>query len=112
MTNREKRNMERFGLKLSAMVTGLGDSDNYPLELTTNDICAGGAFFKTDNPLPVGADVKIDLTLPWDKFKDLKANEIRVKVTGAVLRSTPEGMAVVFDKGFEIVPVKNEDEDS
>lgn len=112
MSDYEKRTMERFGLQLSALITGLGADHESPVELTTNDICAGGAFFKTDNPLPVGSDVSINLVLPLDKFQELKASEIKVKVTGLVLRSTPEGMAVVFDKGFEIVPLNDPPEDT
>lgn len=119
MNNPEKRNMERFSIQLNANLIKLSKDGeisqppelNAPLELSTplalstNDICAGGAFFKTDSPLPVGSDVEVDLVLPFETLKALSSDQIRVRVTGAVLRSNAEGMAVVFDKGFEIIPI-------
>jgi len=46
--------------------------------------------------------------LPLDKLKRLAADADHafIKVSGKVLRSGPRGMAICFDKGYEIRPHK------
>lgn len=111
MSGMEKRTMERFGLELPARLTRADALDNEhseSMELITSDICAGGAYFHTDVPLPVGTDVKIDIVLPIDEIKKIKTKKALVKVTGAVLRATEDGMAICFDKNFEITSIPND----
>lgn len=51
----EKRRLERFELKVSARIEGVGKKIKKDvLHLVTSDICAGGAFFDTDRSLPEG----------------------------------------------------------
>ena len=105
----EKRRLERFDLKIPARLECLlGDEEGETLDLLTSDICAGGAFFHTDEPLPEGTQVKIDLVLPLEKIKKLAADcdHAFIKVTGTVLRAEAKGMAICFDKGYEIRPHK------
>ena len=101
-----KRRMERFDLELPARVTkakeGQGDEN---LDLLTSDICAGGAFFQTDQPLPLGTEVKIDLVLPLDELKKIEGKKALIKVSGAVIRITGDGMAICFEEGFKISSV-------
>jgi hypothetical protein len=109
MATEEKRTLERFDLKIPAKIECvLGDDDQQTLDLMTSDICAGGAFFHTEAPLPLGTEVKIDLVLPLRKLKQLTADADHafIKVSGKVLRSGPRGMAICFDKGYEIHPHK------
>jgi hypothetical protein len=105
MTRIEKRKMERFSLKLPAKLAWTG-KDNKPehLEQVTSNICAGGAFFETQKPLSVGTDVKINIILPLEKFKNLKLKRSHIRVSGSVIRTDQQGMAVCFDKKFHIVP--------
>ena len=109
MTEIEKRKMERFNLKLPAKLTWTG-KDNKPesLEQLTSNICAGGAFFQTQKPLSVGTDLKINIILPLERFKNLKIKRSHIRVSGSVIRTDQLGMAVCFDKKFHIVPNKME----
>ena len=101
----EKREMKRFSLKLPALISVMDEDGNQrALEVMVSNICSGGAFFKTDNPLSVGTDVKMDLILPPDKFKKYGGKRSRVDVSGSVIRTNDQGMAVFFDKNFQISP--------
>lgn len=103
---REKRNLERFDLKVLARIEGEPDRDI--LELMTSDICAGGAFFHTDQSLPEGTKVRIDLLLPLEHLKKMVADydHAHIQLTGTVLRKEPQGMAVCFNKEYSIRPRK------
>jgi len=75
----EKRKMERFDLNLPALLSIKAESGNTrAFEFMIRDICAGGAFFKTDTPFSVGTDVKMDLIIPLDKLKSGKNNRSRI----------------------------------
>ena len=98
----EKHNMERFDLKLPALLSIKAESGyTRAFEFMIRDICAGGAFFKTDNPFSVGTDVKMDLIIPLDKFG---SNRSRIDVSGSVIRTEKHGIAVCFDKKYSISP--------
>ena len=102
----EKRNMERFDLKLPALLSIKAESGyTRAFEFMIRDICAGGAFFKTESPLSVGTDVKMDLIIPLDKFKSGENNRSRIDVSGSVIRKESQGMAVCFDKKYSISPL-------
>jgi c-di-GMP-binding flagellar brake protein YcgR len=107
MRAEEKRKLERFDLKIPAKIAAVtGEEERETLDLMTSDICAGGAFFHTDTPLPEGTQVRIDLVLPLEKLRKLAADcdHAYIKVTGTVLRKESKGMAICFDKGYEIRP--------
>jgi len=102
----EKRRMERFDLKLPALLSMMDESGNRrAVEFMISNICAGGAFFKTDNPLSVGTDVKMDLILPLVKFNKTETKRSRAHVSGSVIRTESIGMAVCFDKKYSISPL-------
>jgi hypothetical protein len=101
----EKREMERFDLELPALLSMMDESGNQrAVEFMISNICAGGAFFKTDEPLSIGTEVKMDLILPLDKFKKFGRKRSHVDVSGSVIRTDEQGMAVCFDKKYRIMP--------
>lgn len=102
----EQRKMERFNLQLPATLTLARDkSECDVMELLTSDVCAGGAFFETNQPLPLGTEVSIDLVLPLDELKKLQAGKAHIKLSGAVIRIEERGMAICFEEGFKIRPL-------
>jgi hypothetical protein len=104
---KEKRTLQRFDLEIPAKIESTtSGQEKRLLNLLTSNICSGGAFFHTTQPLPEGTQVKIDLVLPLDKLKQLKddCKQAYIKVTGRVLRSESEGMAILFDKDYLIRP--------
>ncbi len=105
MIESDRRKMERFDLELSAKLTWTGkDKDHESTELMTSNICAGGVFFKTNKPLTVGTDVKLAVIPPSDKFKNVKDKISHIDVSGSVTRTDQQGMAICFDKKYEILP--------
>lgn len=101
----EKREMERFHLELPALLSMMDESGNQQaLEFMISNICAGGAFFKTHEPLPLNTDVKMDLILPLDNAKKIEGKKSRVDISGSVIRINEFGMAVCFDKKYRILP--------
>ena len=101
----ERRRLERFDLELPAAIEFMNlEYEKRLINLMTTNICSGGAYFHTTQPLPKGAQVKIDLVLPLDKLRKLKKEheEAYIKVTGTVLRTESEGMAICFGKNYQI----------
>ena len=69
----ERRNLERFDLKIPARVQAMVlEQEHETQELLTTNVCSGGAFFQTPQPLPKGTEVKVDLTISLSKLKALK----------------------------------------
>ena len=104
----EKRVYERFDLKVPARlgIVGSDRGEADEVSLTTVNICAGGAFFITETPLPQGTRVKMDFVLSIEKLKELLDSHCRIKVRGEVIRTDQSGIAVRFDEDYEIIPVK------
>ena len=102
---REKRKMARFNLQLptSVSVSGKGKAQT-PIALVSRNICAGGGFFETDKPFPLGTKLKIEVLLAHRYMKKEGGNEAIVKVDGFVARSNEISMAIHFDAHFEILP--------
>ena len=97
--------MERFNLELPAKLTWTGkDKEHESTELLTSNICAGGAFFKTNKPLTVGTDVKSAIILPLDKFENVKNKISHIDISGSVTRTDQQGMAICFDKKYKSFP--------
>jgi hypothetical protein len=74
------------------------------MELLTHNVCAGGAFFKTGKPLSVGTDLKINLIVPLDRITNLEGKQSCIGVSGSVIRTEDQGMAVCFGKKYRIKP--------
>jgi hypothetical protein len=101
----EKRRLERFDLVMPAAIEFVNEHHNERIiNLLTTNICSGGAYFHTNQPLPEGTQVKLDLVLPLENLRKLKKEHKKafIKVTGKVLRTEEEGMAICFDKDYQI----------
>ena len=109
-TMEERRQLERFDLRLPAeieVVSRVPGLINEKLSLQTENICSGGAFFHTPSPLPEGTQVKIDMRLNFRRLRNMENRHPLVKVKGSVLRSEPTGMAIQFDRGYDITLSSN-----
>ena len=106
----ERRQLERFQLRLPAkleVVSRVAGLEKEKLSLHTENICSGGAFFHTPNPLPEGIQVKIAMRINFRSLKALEKRRPLIKVKGSVLRSEPTGMAIQFDRGYKITLPSN-----
>jgi hypothetical protein len=106
VTEIERRKMERFSLEVPALLSVL-DKSGQPiaLEVMTNNICAGGAFFITNTHMPVGTDVEMDLILSLKANDQIEDKKTRIDVSGRVIRTDERGVAVCFDKKYNISPL-------
>ncbi len=90
----------RFELDIPADLTVMnGDRESVIRSLITDDLSAAGSFFKTDDPLPLGTQVQMDIILPLKDIEDLqvKRSHARLKVVGLVVRTSESGMALKFE---------------
>ncbi len=104
--------VERFDLQLEAFVSLPGSASQDESEsLVTRDISMCGAFLKTDNPLPVGSKVCVDMILTLGGQEKQNAQKAWIKASGKVLRTDTEGMAVGFDDQSRILPLSKEEDE-
>jgi len=104
--NQEKRNFTRFQRQVPAQLQALNisteqnDKTHY---LMTKDLCAGGAFLMTKNPLDTGTEVLVEIALPMENGLSFDTdNHCFIKVKGSVVRAESTGMALSFQKNFKI----------
>jgi hypothetical protein len=95
----ERRTLQRFTLRLQAILKELRDRES-SVELFTRDISSDGAFLLTDSPLPLDSDVEVTLFLPAGEIRKSK-----IRVDGRVVRAEREGIAVRFDSRYSFTPV-------
>ena len=101
---RDNRKLERYSLNIPTRIRPRRPDDAESLfELCTCNVCAGGAFFSTVPPLPEGTQVSIEMLLPVDRLKLVETicGAVRVTISGRVLRSGQDGMAVKFDQNYK-----------
>jgi len=99
----EHRKLERFPLHYDASLLVSKDTQDLAvLQLQTENICAGGAYLKSGNPLPIGTNVDIEFLMPLGELMNMPNKETYVKVAGTIIRSSEDGIAIVFEEGFQI----------
>lgn len=101
--------MERFDLDVPALVVlknNNSTTSKTEVELRTKNICAGGAFLITTDPFQIGTKVDIDVRLSLFDNSVEKEKKSAVQLSGSVIRTDAYGMAVKFDKKFQIFPVE------
>lgn len=108
MQVKERRKLQRFDLEVPAKIEVMDSGQEKEIvNLLTSNICSGGAFFHTPEPLPEGTQIRLDLVLPLDKLRELKndSKHAYIKVTGTVLRAESMGMAICFNEDYQIMPL-------
>jgi hypothetical protein len=105
MSGDDRRRLERFNLGLPSQLSVDSGPNQQVLDLLTRDISSDGAYFHTELPLPIGTEVKIDLIISLDELKKLESRKALIKVSGEVVRSEKNGMAICFDKDYKITPI-------
>jgi hypothetical protein len=98
--------MDRFSLELPAWISVINESKKLrTFEVITGNICAGGAFLRTDQPLSVGTIIAMKLIINLGNNPKMQNQRSRIDVSGSVIRTESKGMAVCFDKRYHISPV-------
>jgi len=118
MQGKERRTHERFSIQIQTKMTAETLSGKTPMmEFLTADISAGGAFIRTDHPLPLVSKVRLEFllsledlqtlkfVLSLDTLKAWKGKRVWVSATGIVTRSVSDGMGIMFDENYQISPM-------
>ena len=103
---KERRHYERFPLTFSARMETITSGKKQVFELKTRDISSSGAFLYTPEPFPTGTRFKIDFTVSNERVRELTGVKSLIECEGVVVRSTPEGAAICFDKECQIMSLK------
>ena len=105
MIESNRRKMERFDLKLPAELFWTGkDNEQESMKLMTSNVCAGGAYLNTKNPLPKETPVKLNITLQFDRLHKSGPRLSIIDVLGYVVRTDHQGMAICFNRNYKIFP--------
>lgn len=118
--SQERREQERFFLNLQARVTSrfTDDAATDSIEMLAANISAGGAFLRTERPMPMASRVQVEFLLSFEDLKKLKfilsvqtlkqltSQQVWVKATGVVIRQEEGGVGVIFDQNYQFSPMQ------
>lgn len=100
---RDKRSMERFDLNLPAVIAFENETGEMSHQkVVAKNVCAGGSYCATGSTLPRGTEVKLDLIVSLEKINNLDVRKSHIAVSGRVIRSDKEGIAICFNKQYHI----------
>ncbi len=96
------RQFERFPLTLPVRVETHISDKKQVFDLKTRDISASGVFLYTLKSFSKGTNFKLNLTVPNERIKKVTGAHSLIDCEGSVVRSTPSGVGVQFDKDCRI----------
>lgn len=102
----ERRKLKRYKLNIPTLIELNNEKCHVLFDMSTSNISAVGAFFHTKNALPTGNLVKLTFKIHSDKLKELTGAQGFVKIKGRVVRSDHTGMAVHFDKQYQLMGLR------
>jgi hypothetical protein len=100
---KERRHFERFPLTLRARMEMITSNKKQVFELETWDISAAGTFVLTKEKFSEGTRFKLDLTIPSSRIKKMTGLQSLIESEGSVVRSSPIGVAIQFDRKCQIL---------
>jgi hypothetical protein len=106
----DKRKFERFNITAPTRIEILKPGENGgKILLETRDLSAGGIFIKTARLLPEGSPLKMEIFLhfPEPKTHTHPDDATVIVVSGHIIRSTDEGMAICFNDDYDISSTKD-----
>ena len=103
---KDRRQYERFTFPLPVRIEAITSSRKKVIDFETRDISASGTFITTLTSYPEGTRFILDFTIPNDNIKGLKDVESLKSCTGSMVRSTPHGIAIHFDRECQIESLK------
>ena len=96
-----KRLSYPFPVKLEAMTS----NGKQILDIITRDISAGGTFISTLTSFPDGTRFILELTFPSNDHTDKYVRTLN-GCKGKLVRSTPHGIAIQFDRDCQMECLK------
>ena len=104
---KERRTCERFQLQLPARLEMSSSGKKEIFEFQTKDVSAAGALLSGNiAQFPEGTRCQLELIVTSEKIKEITGIQGLIKVEGTVIRSPPDGVAISFDGGCQILGLK------
>ena len=103
---KERRQHERFMFPLPLRIEATASGRKKVVDLATRDISASGTFITTLTSFPEETRFILNFTIPSDSIKGLKDVKSLRGFTGRMVRSTPYGLAIQFDRECQIESLK------
>ncbi|MBW2491483.1 MAG: PilZ domain-containing protein [Deltaproteobacteria bacterium] len=104
---KERRQFERFTIPLPVRLETMTTTRKRVFDLETRDISASGTFIPALTSFPKGTGFIMDFTIPSDNFKEFKYVKSLRGLTGTMVRSTSEGVAIHFDRECYIMSLRS-----
>ncbi len=101
-----KRKYERFDIELPARMETVSSKKKQVFEFVTKNISASGAFLSTNSPFSEGIAIKMSLATQNKRIAELTGSQCLIECEGSVVRTTPTGMAICFNKDCQIMSLK------
>lgn len=102
-----KRKYERYEIGLPARIKTISDNKKQVFDLVTKNISASGAFLDTTSPFSEGLRIKMSLTTNSERIVELTGSQCLIECEGSVVRITPTGIGICFNKECQIMSLKN-----
>ena len=99
---KERRQYERLMFALPVRIETMMTGRIKVLDLATRDISVSGTFITTLTSFPERTRFILDFTIPSYSIKGLNDAKSLRGYTGSMVRSTPHGMAINFDRECQI----------
>jgi hypothetical protein len=100
----DRRQMRRFTLRLPCLIYDWDDvRDELLFEAWTVNISTGGALVKTDQRLPVGMPVQVNLLIRRNGTDEVVDTGGCVSLNGRVVRVDEAGLGVAFSEEYRIM---------
>ena len=103
---KERRQFERFTIPLPVRLETMTTNGKKVLDLVTRDISYSGTFISTLTSFPEKTRFLLDFTIPSDNLEKFNDIESLKGCTGSMVRSTPYGIAIIFDRECTIESLK------
>ena len=105
----DKRAVDRYELGVPVRITGIEGEQHEILNTRAKNISSKGAYIALETPLPEGKHVRIEMLLPISSLLKIigEQKKVMIRVDGTVVRSEAEGMAIHFEKEYEITALES-----
>ena len=103
----ERRQYTRLKIPLPVRLETMSLDRKKVLDLKTRDISYSGTFITSLTSFPDKTRFILDFTIPGDNLEEFNDIESLMGCTGSMVRSTPHGIAIQFDKECQIESLKS-----
>ena len=104
---KERRRFERFPLTLPTRMETISSGQKKVFEFESRDISACGVFIDTLGFFIEGTRIKVNLIARSERIRELTGCQSLIEAEGSVVRSTPKGVAISFDKECQILSLND-----